>query len=222
MSTTRGEPDVHDHYSPSIPARVLAVGAHPDDLEIGCGGTLAKLRERGAMVRAVVLSQGRDGLPVGSNVDRLGETQAALSELGIDDLVFADFPDRHFGDHLNAIIAFLEEQIAEFAPQRLYTMHGGDRHQDHRCVFEASQVAARCVAQVLLYETPSSSADFAPSYYEQIEAWLDAKLAALAAHESQAHRAYMHPDQARSQAVFRGRQVGCGPCEGYTVLKMVA
>ncbi|MCM8557462.1 PIG-L deacetylase family protein [Sphingomicrobium sediminis] len=204
------------------PRRILAVGAHPDDLELGCGGTLAKLAASGARIRAIVLSRGERGLPSGSNLDRLDETCRALGLLGVQDVVTADFPDTRFAEALTDMIAFLESEIRSFVPERLYTMDDGDRHQDHRTVHRASLVAARSVPQVLTYETPSSGADFVPHYFEELGRWLDVKLEAIAAHESQRHREYMHPDRLRAAAMFRGQQAGTGPSEGYAVMKLVA
>ena len=208
------------------PLRVLAVGAHPDDVELGWGGTLAKLAASGAAVRAVVLSRGERGVERGCNLDRMGETREALHRLGIDDVRFGDFPDTRFAERLNELIAFLETQIADFAPFRLYTMHGRDRHQDHRTVFDASRVAARSIAEVLLYETPSSGTDFAPSFFEPVDDYLPAKLDAIAAHESQRSRPYMQPDHLTALARVRGYQAGhhagTGACEAYEIMRLVA
>ena len=82
--------------------KVLALGAHPDDLELGCGATLAKLMNAGAQVRAVMFSRGRVG--AASGFDRAAETRTALASLGVHDVHVHDFPDTRLHEHLNDLI----------------------------------------------------------------------------------------------------------------------
>src|SRR5437868_3611211 len=117
---------------------VLALGAHPDDLELGCGATLAKLVGSGVNVRAVVFSHGREGAP--QPTDREAETRAALAFLGMHDVHVHAFPDTRLHQHLNELIESMEVHVRETAPDRVYTMFKEDRHQDHRAVFQASVV----------------------------------------------------------------------------------
>jgi LmbE family N-acetylglucosaminyl deacetylase len=197
----------------------MAIGAHPDDIELGCGATLAKLAAEGTGVRAIVLSAGRRGAE--NDVDRCSETRSALSLLGINDVVQFNFPDTELAGSLNEIIRELEKQNEEFNPVRLYTMFGEDRHQDHRAVYQASMVAFRNTPQVLGYETPSSFPHFVPTVFEQVEAFLERKIECLAFHESQQHRTYMQPGQVLCTALFRGVQANSGPSEGFIPYKMV-
>ncbi|HEY0503982.1 MAG TPA: PIG-L deacetylase family protein [Lysobacter sp.] len=197
---------------------VLAVGAHPDDLELGCGATLAKLSACGMHVRALILS---DGLQGGGGHDRCMETRAALAALGVVDIVQAHLPDTRLPDVVPEIVRLLEAHCAQILPDRVYTMFKDDRHQDHRAVYEATIVACRSVRQILSYETPSSWPNFAPVVFEDVAAYLDAKVAALQHHASQGHRAYMRAEQIRCNAQFRGHQVGLGPSEGFMPYKLV-
>ena len=199
--------------------RILALGAHPDDLELGCGATLAKLVARGAHVTAVVLSDGRIGAD--SGFDRGAETREALAALGVQSIVQHGFPDTRLHEHLNDLIATIEQHIREVAPQRVYTMFHDDRHQDHRAVYQASAVACRRVAQVLAYETPSSYPNFVPTVFEPIDDFIEQKVAALKLHQSQGDRLYMHEEKIRSAAHFRGVQVDLGQTEGFIPYKLV-
>jgi LmbE family N-acetylglucosaminyl deacetylase len=199
--------------------KVLAVGAHPDDLELGCGATLAKLVDMGVRVRALVLSDGLRGMA--ESHDRCAETRAALERLGIVDIALARLPDTDLPSMVPKIVRILEEQCAEFFPDRVYTMFKDDRHQDHRAVYEASIVACRSVPQILSYETPSSWPNFMPVVFEPVENFIDKKVAALQYHISQKHRAYMQEQQVRCNAQFRGNQVGLGPSEGFIPYKLV-
>jgi LmbE family N-acetylglucosaminyl deacetylase len=198
---------------------VLAIGAHPDDVELGCGGTLAKLTRAGAQVRVVILSQGRRGGL--SDDDRAEETRTALETLGVADIAVHDFPDTRLSEHLNELIEVLDKHVAEVRPHRAYTMFQHDRHQDHRAVYEASSVACRSVPQLLGYETPSSYPNFLPTVFELVADDLETKVRALKSHASQGSRLYMQEEKIRSAANFRGAQVDLGPCEGFIPYKMV-
>ena len=200
-------------------SRVLAVGAHPDDIELGCGGSLAKLAESGVVVHALILTRGQQGAP--ESFDRPAESHAALRMLGVTRIDQHDLPDTRLETRLPALIAAIEQACTHTAPQRVYTMFEEDRHQDHRAIFEASIIACRGVPQVLCYETPSSWPNFAPRVYEDIESHLEQKLSALSLHRSQQHREYMQHDQVRCSARFRGQQVGLGPSEGFIPYRIV-
>jgi LmbE family N-acetylglucosaminyl deacetylase len=198
---------------------ILALGAHPDDLELGCGATLAKLVARGAHVTAVVLSDGGEG--AGSGFDRSAETREALASLGIQSIILHGFPDTRLHERLNDLIATIEQHVREVAPQRVYTMFHDDRHQDHRAVYQASIVACRRVAQVLAYETPSSYPNFIPTVFEPVDDFIERKVDALKLHKSQGDRLYMREDKIRSAAHFRGVQVDLGQTEGFNTYNHV-
>jgi LmbE family N-acetylglucosaminyl deacetylase len=197
----------------------LAFGAHPDDLELGCGATLAKLVEAGAHVRAVIFSHGSLGASPG--VDRAAETRAALRSLGVEDVHVHSFPDTRLHEHLNDLITAMQAHVRETTPDRVYTMFKDDRHQDHRAVHQASLVACRRAAQILAYETPSSYPNFVPTVFEQVGDYMERKVEALKLHESQADRLYMNEDMIRSAAHFRGVQVELGRAEGFIPYKLV-
>lgn len=198
---------------------ILAIGAHPDDIELGCGGSLAKFIQNGVRVRALVLTKGDIGNRY--NADRIAETRSALALLGITDIHTMDFPDTRMHQHLSEIIACIEEHARAVQPDRVYTMFKDDRHQDHRTAYEASIVACRSARQILCYETPSSWPDFQPQAFEEIDDTLDLKIKALALHESQCDRKYTQPEAMRIGALFHGQQIGIGAAEGFIAYKII-
>ena len=198
---------------------VLALGAHPDDLELGCGATLAKLASQGVAIRAVILTDGGQG---GSgDFDRASETLASLAVLGVTDVALHSFPDTRLHERLNDAIAVIEQHVREIQPDRVYTMFDRDRHQDHRTVYEASAVACRGVPQILGYETPSSYPNFIPTVFESVDEFIERKVEALKVHRSQGSRLYMQEDKIRAAAHFRGVQVDRGHTEGFMPYKLV-
>jgi LmbE family N-acetylglucosaminyl deacetylase len=198
---------------------ILALGAHPDDLELGCGATLAKLVAQDVAVTAVIFSDGRRGAD--SQLDRAEETRCALQVLGVQTIIQHSFPDTRLHECLNDLIAAIETHVAQIEPDRVYTMFDGDRHQDHRAVYQASAVACRSVPQILAYETPSSYPNFVPTVFEPIDDFIEKKVAALKMHSSQGSRLYMHEEKIRSAAHFRGVQVDLGQTEGFIPYKLV-
>ena len=198
---------------------IIALGAHPDDLELGCGATLAKLAARGAHVTAVIFSKG--GAWAGADFDRSSETREALESLGVHKVVQHDFPDTRLHEHLNDLIASIEGHVLDLVPDRVYTMFDGDRHQDHRAVYQASTVACRSVRQILGYETPSSYPNFIPTLFEAVDDFIERKVAALKMHSSQGGRLYMREDKVRAAAHFRGVQIDLGQTEGFIPYKLV-
>lgn len=203
---------------------IIAIGAHPDDIELGCGASLAKLSNDGFDIYAIVLSAGDKGNP--KNKNRLLETRQALKELGVKESFFLDFEDTKLATNLSEIIINLEKIFKEVSQhtviKRIYTMYEEDRHQDHRAIYDASIVAFREVKQILCYETPSSTTLFNPRVFESLdEGLLEKKINALKYHASQKHRSYMDESFIRSIARFRGQQAGYILSEGFVPYKLV-
>lgn len=205
-------------YEP-IPNSIIAIGAHPDDIELGCGGSLLQLSRLGFQTRAIVFSRGRRGAL--SDEDRAQETLAGLATIGIADVHVYDFEDTMLWRDVNKLVGIIETHVAEVRPGRAYTMFRQDRHQDHRAVYEASSIACRDVPQLLGYETPSSYPNFRPTVFQSIGDVLDEKIRALSCHRSQGKRLYMQADKVRAAANFRGAQINMGPAEGFIPYKVI-
>lgn len=179
---------------------VLAVGAHPDDVEIGVGGTLAAHHAAGDQLVILTLSGGSVG---GEASIRQAEAQRAADTVGAE-LVHLDFEDT-FLDPAEGVITAVEKVVAQVQPDLIYTHTPHDRHQDHRAVNESVQIAARQVAGLWCYQSPSSTVAFQPNRFVDITGFVDKKLEMLAAYASQGHRDYMQPDLVRATARYWSR-----------------
>ncbi len=179
--------------------RVLAIGAHPDDVEIGIGATLAAHAAAGDELVILTLSGGAVG---GRTSARRSEAAAAAAVVGAR-LVHLDFPDTRLDPP--ALITAIEQVIGEAQPDRVYTHGMHDRHQDHRAVHQAAEVAARQVPSLWCFQSPSSTVDFAPNRFVDVDGFMETKLRMLAAYASQSHREYMQPDVVRATARYWGR-----------------
>jgi LmbE family N-acetylglucosaminyl deacetylase len=192
---------------------VLAIGAHPDDVELGVGGILAAHREAGDTVVILTLSRGAKG---GEPDDRQHESLRSAELLGarlfLEDLVDTEFTAT------GSTIAVIERVIAQVNPSIVYTHSIHDRHQDHRATHEAALVAARTVDTFACYESPSSTVDFRPSRFVSIDGFTDKKLELLKCFTSQAAiRKYLDPElvlaTARYWSRFSSSSANCEPLE---------
>jgi len=194
---------------------VLAVGAHPDDVEIGCGGALARHHSRGDEVVILTLSRGTNG---GDASIRTGEAQRAAAVLGAR-LECRDLPDARISEGLETI-GLIEEAVRVLAPTHVYTHSRHDAHQDHRNAHLASLVGARDVANLYCYQAPSSTIEFRPNLFIDIARHIDTKVDAIAAYESQlARSASLRADHILATARYWGRYTGYSLAEPMEVIR---
>ncbi|MFT6819326.1 MAG: two-component system response regulator HydG [Myxococcota bacterium] len=186
--------------SPATGRTILAIGAHPDDVEIAIGGTLAAHRDAGDEIILLCLSWGASG---GGQRQRRAEAEAAAHVLGAT-LYGGDLRDTRFD--LQTTIAAIERVVHEVHPDVVYTHCAEDVHQDHRSTHDASLVACRNVSTLFAYQSPSTTVAFQPTRFQDISDQIDDKMALIACHESQAScRRYMAPELLRSTARYWGR-----------------
>ncbi len=200
----------------SLPAKrvVLAVGAHPDDVEIGVGGTLARHVAAGDRVVILTCSRGGGG---GDPARREREAERAAMHLGAD-LMWGDLPDKQMSDG-SETISLIECAIARYKPDVVYTHSLNDVHQDHRAVHRATLVAARNVSTVLCYQSPSTTIEFRPSRFVDVSTHIDTKTAILACHGSQLDRPYLDEELVRATARYWGRFAGFGDAEPFEIVR---
>jgi LmbE family N-acetylglucosaminyl deacetylase len=134
----------------SAAAHVLAIGAHPDDIEIGCGGTILKLIEQGAVSKVSWVVLSGDG-------ERSGEArqsaEALLDGVSRREVMVCDFPDGLFPYDGRPIKEFFERLKAGTSPDLIFTHRRADPHQDHRLTCELTWNTFRDHL-ILEYEIP--------------------------------------------------------------------
>jgi LmbE family N-acetylglucosaminyl deacetylase len=191
--------------------KILAVGAHPDDIEIGCGGTLARHAREGAHVTAVVVTRGGAS---GDPVRREAEAQAAAKILGIAELVVLDYPDASVPTGVD-LVRSLEEVVARVNPDRAYIHYDQEIHQDHKTVSLASIAALRNCPQILMYEGPSTFPSFTVNFWVDVSGDTDAKERAISAHASQGHKEILKLEAIVAMNRYRGFQCRRQRAEGF-------
>jgi len=194
---------------------VLAIGAHPDDVEIACGGTLLRHRAQGDSVTLLTLTDGQEG---GMHTTRRGESAAAAAQLGAR-LFWGGLRDTQVADG-QPTIKVIEDVIAQIQPDIIYTHTQNDSHQDHRNTFLATTVAARRIANLFCYQSPSATINFKPNRFIEINEQLSDKLQLISIYKSQTSKcAYLDPDLIRSTARYWGRFAGNKLVEPLEIVK---
>ena len=194
---------------------ILAIGPHPDDIEIGCSGTLIKYAQRGHGVFLLVITRGEKG---GEAEARYEEQIKAAEVMGARDVFWGDFMDTELLDRGNEIIQLAELYIKKIQPNFIFVNFFDDTHQDHRTVNRSVLSAARYVRNVMFYEVPTTN-NFTPNIFVDIGSVFELKLEALKAHSSQVMKTNIPDlsiiDIARSSAHFRGVQGRIPLAEGF-------
>lgn len=195
---------------------VLAVGAHPDDIELGSGGTIYKAVQAGARVIALYMTRG--GKTTDTNV-RMRESTEAMHVLGVTEIHFENFPDTEIPDSFETINC-LEHYAINYQPDIVLTHSVNDTHQDHRRIGWLAMAAFRNIPKVLAFETPRvRPAAFLPTYFVNITGCVEKKWEALRCHVSQNEKRYLAYESTVNLASFRGSQVGVTAAEAFEVVK---
>lgn len=168
---------------------VLAIGAHPDDVEVGVGGILAAHRAAGDDVTILTLSKGmRDG---GIHA-AWNEGSAAAGVIGAR-LVLEEA--------LESPMEAIRKVIDDVQPTIVYVHSKNDDQHDHRLVHDAALLAAAKVQTVACYQGTASTVDFRPNRFVTIDGYTDTKLEMLACFGGAHDRAdYLDPDFALATA----------------------
>ena len=199
---------------------ILAIGAHPDDIEFGCGGTLLKYAEMGYDIFLLILTMGNVG---GLPEIRKKEQEDSANLLGAKKIYWGNFEDTEVPNS-KSVIAIIESVINETKPHAVLFNYYDDTHQDHRIAAEASISATRYIQEVLFFEVPSSR-NFEPDVFVDVKDVLDKKLKLLEAHASQVDRTKVDDlsilESAKSCANFRGYQGRVKFAEGFKALRIL-
>jgi len=196
---------------------ILAIGAHPDDIEIGCGGTLKKHSEQGDEITILTLTKGAQG---GNKAERERESQNAANTLDAK-LIMTDLVDTQLSNGGDTITS-IHDAINTCNPDIIYTHSLNDTHQDHRATHYATLVAARKIERVYAYLAPSGTIDFHPRYFGHIEDYIDDKMKAINCFTSQTitcNRPYLKRSIIESTAQYWGRFSNYGYVEPFEVIR---
>jgi LmbE family N-acetylglucosaminyl deacetylase len=208
----------------SRPLRIVCVGAHPDDPESGCGGTLARYTAVGHSVTVIYLTRGEAGIPGKSHEEaaaiRTAEAEAACKILGAKPVFAGQIDGATEVTHKTADA--LAKLLTEEKPDVVFTHWSIDTHFDHQAASMLTiraYLAARPRWLLYFFEVNSGSQTlgFMPTAYVDITATRDKKKQALFAHKSQ-NGERIYRDHHEVMETFRGRELGVAAAEAFVSL----
>ena len=219
---------------------ILAIGAHPDDVELGTGCTIYQHCKEGDQVHVLIMSRGEMGVPDDQLPEnqkmldevakveikgkmREAETRRALAILGVatENMEVLVYPDIGI-QCKNDLIQRIYSEIVKLKPDIVYTHYYEEQHMDHVNTCLATLHATRRTKTIMLYESPSTRPSFSPTYFVDISNCVGKKIEALKEHKSQAGKEYMDEEVIKARARFRGFQARTGKyAEAFVIYRMV-
>jgi LmbE family N-acetylglucosaminyl deacetylase len=199
--------------------RVLFLGAHPDDIEIGCGALISNIVGK-ADLMCVTLSDNQKN----PELDHLvGEHQNSMRVLGVPEnrVVLGQFETRRFPQARQEILEYLIQINRSFKPEIVFVHTKADIHQDHGTLTEESLRAFRGTS-VLGFDVIRSSYGFFPNFLVEVsEKDVQTKIEALAQYTTYQNRYYFNADITRSTLIRNGAICERPYAEGFDILRIV-
>ncbi len=199
--------------------RLLFLGAHPDDVELGCGALIHHIASL-CDLRCVTLSDNQKN-PLLPNV--VTENLAAMAILGVPSqkVIFGPFTTRVFHDARQEILEYFLGLRRDFQPEIVFVHSRQDVHQDHNVMTEEALRAFRGIT-LLGFDVVRSSYGFFPHFLVEVdESDVTAKLEALAQYKTYAGKYYFEPELTRAIMVRHGALAEKPFAEGFDILRIV-
>ncbi len=199
--------------------KVLLLGAHPDDIELGCGALLHHIVKQ-TDVLCVTLSDNQKNPDLGKIVNEHYESMAVLG-VQREQIVLGPFTTRIFPDSRQEILEYFLKLRKDFKPDLIFVHSKEDLHQDHNVMTEEALRAFRGIT-VLGFDVVRSSYDFFPHFLVEVtEEDVKKKIEALACYETYRDRYYFNSELTRSIMVRHGALAELPFAEGFDILRIV-
>lgn len=192
--------------------KYLFLSPHPDDVELACGATIARLVWEGHSVEIAVFSDcGIDPEEMKRSHEILGATTS-----------FYNFPRRRFDQHRQEILDCLISIRDMINPDGVFLPDQSDIHQDHRVIGLEGLRAFKMVPYLIGYAHAHNQLEVSHNYYMVLEdRYVDLKLKALAHFVSQHNRFYFHPDNILGTMLYYGSQSGTKYAEAFRLIRHI-
>lgn len=199
--------------------RVLFLGAHPDDIELGCGALIHNIAQK-TEILCVTLSDNQKNPDL---QDVKGEHIKSMSVLGVDKekVLFGPFTTRIFQDSRQEILEYFLKLRRDFKPDLIFIHSKQDVHQDHNTMTDEALRAFRGIT-VLGFDVVRSSYGFFPHFLVEVtEEDVNKKIEALSQYETYKDRYYFNAELTRSIMVRHGALAEVPFAEGFDILRIV-
>jgi len=207
--------------------RILAIGAHADDVEISCAGTLLKAGQKGHEVKIIIMSRSDyrnyDGKVLRTKQQVTSETKKAFQLLGIKQSAIYPYKTKQVPYDYKSVEK-LDREISAFNPDIIITHWPHDSHQDHVNTSKSVIAAARYRNSILFFEPvmPSGRSyhDFSREVYVDVSSAYHKKEDVIKAHKSQ-YKKYGNAwlEAVRAKDRERGFEMGVKYAEAYQVMR---
>ncbi len=199
--------------------RILFFGAHPDDIELGCGALISQVAPK-TEILCVTLSnnQANQELP-----NLVKEHYASMEILGVpwENIVLGPFQTRRFPQARQEILEYMLDFRRKFQPDIVFVHTRADIHQDHTTVTEEALRAFRGTT-VLGFDVLRSSYGFFPSFLAEVsEDDVNRKIQALKSYHTYDNRYYFDPEVLRATLIRHGALAERPFAEGFDILRIV-
>ncbi len=198
-----------------------------DDIELACGGTLAKAIAKGHDVKMIVMSKSGytnyDGRVVRTEDAAVEEGMRAAQVLGVKDIEILDYDTKDIPYH-SSVIETLDHKIQEYRPDIIFTHWIFDTHQAHEGVAKSTITAARRHNNVYMYEpiypAGRSYMGFRPQMYIDIDGYEEQKLEALKMHKTEYEKfGNQWIEGTKARAAYRGYEMGKKYAEAFEIVR---
>lgn len=199
--------------------RVCLIGAHPDDIELGCGALISHIHTQAELL-SVTLSDNQKN-PALKNV--VAEHRNAMKVLGVSDdhIIVGNFETRRFPHFRQEILEYMLQLKRDFQPSIVFVHTKADIHQDHATVTEEALRAFRGIT-VLGFDVLRSSYGFFPNFLVEVdEDDVETKIRALAEYKTYQDKYYFNPEITRSTLIRYGALAERHYAEGFDILRII-
>jgi LmbE family N-acetylglucosaminyl deacetylase len=205
--------------------KILVIGAHADDIELGLGGTIAKYTSQNHEVNSLLItnSEYRDftGKVIRTKDTALNEANKAAKILGIQNINCLDYKTKEVIFDVS-LIERINECIDNIKPDVIYTHWDADLNQDHSAIARATITAGRNIPRILMYRSNwyKSHINFDGNFYIDISDFVDKKIDAINAHQSEtSRRGPRWAEHFITMTQIWGQEVGVKNAECFKVIK---
>lgn len=199
--------------------RIFFLGAHPDDIELGCGAFIAHIADR-SDIHCITLSDNQKNPSLKKLVD---EHFRSMKVLGVPEekIILGKFDTRRFPQARQEILEYLIGLNKQFEPEIVFVHTRADLHQDHATVTEEALRAFRGTS-IFGYDVIRSSYGFFPSFLIEVnESDVELKIKALAEYDTYADKYYFKPDVTRATLIRHGAIAERNYAEAFDILRII-